>query len=462
MAIFDDLPVELQESIWELVFPRYGGIHWIDVEGNPHSTKAIRETLVRVHRHFNDNERTCLSFCGCDSGNPKEHEIYENYVWAKSCRGDFSTPYFELLYPIVPSVWGRAGSSESDIDQDCSNLGQSASEVIDTRRCRQLSTYTQITSLLSTCISSRRCAVRWLESDILDQRGYLGRGRWSLGRGEGLNNRPRPLGVWKEQYETPGIAPPKRQKPEAILPTVRIISDLVVFRLHTAFGNPTTTLKHNVFQLQTERIYNQPPMISEFKRVGIEWNPLWATEGGQDAFNINAMKGIHHLPNRCGPEQFYWLVEGAPRPQWEDYPSCIPAAYSFLIDRLDLTDFETERVTEVTPGEMLRDSFPSSFPKQHDLYHDLEANGRRYYIVFMFTHECRFDYLYKYLSVVDDGGVFLGDTFPSPDVCWSDLFPGGKDLWPKALHDPVEFAAQTGIGMIRGRRHTLFLSWESI
>jgi hypothetical protein len=118
-------------------------------------------------------------------------------------------------------------------------------------------------------------------------------------------------------------------------------------------------------------------------------------------------------------------------------------------------------VNELKPGEMLRDSFPNSFLKQHDLFHDLEANGRRYYIVFMLTQDCRFNRLDKHLSV-DEDDVFLQENFPGPNICWSDLFPGGKDLWPKALHDPVEFAAQTRNCMIRGRHCTFFLSWESI
>jgi hypothetical protein len=243
------------------------------VEGFPHSTKAIHENLARVRRHFNDVERTCLSICGCTSGNPEDYDIYKDYVRAKRCRGDFTTPYFEHLYPIVASVWGRAGSEESDIDHDCSDLGQSADEVTDTRRCRQLSTYTQITSLLSTCISPRRCALRWLEREIPE-------GQWSFFQGAGLNYRPRPLCVWKEQYETPRIAPPEKQQAEELVPGAYITSDLIIFRLHTAFGNPTTTLKHNLFQLQTEATPNQPPMIASYKRIGIEWKPLWATEGG--------------------------------------------------------------------------------------------------------------------------------------------------------------------------------------
>jgi hypothetical protein len=445
MAIFDELPVELQESIWKLVFPRYGGIHWVDIEALPRSTKAIHGTLARVLFHFNDVERSCLNYCWCETS-PTNANIYRDYVYDKKYRGDFTTPFFEELYPIVPSVWGRAGPKDLAIDQE------RAKEVMDVRRCRQLSIYTLIASLLSTCTSSRRCALRWLERKVPG-------GQWSLFRGEGLMCRPRPLDVWKSQYQTPGSAPPERQmSAEELVPGSFAASDLVILRIHTASGHPTTTLKHSFYQLHVEWP-QEPQMFPEFKRVGIEWNPVWATEGGPDAFYLKAVHSVNRLVGPAGSHQFYWLIDGIPRPQWEQYPSCIPAAYNFIVDTSELYYEERERMNEFKPGERIRDPIP----EQHDLYHDLEANGCRYYIVFMFTHTGRFDHIKGYGDTNEDG-IFLKTNFPGPDVCWTDLYPGGKELWPEALYEPVEFAnkANTCYGVGAGLCCTYFLSWEPI
>ncbi|EPE30154.1 hypothetical protein GLAREA_12877 [Glarea lozoyensis ATCC 20868] len=442
MAIFDELATELQESIWELVLPPYGGIHWVDIEGFPRSTEAIRETLDRVSFHFNDVERSCLSYCICDNS-PKEHKIYSNYVYGKKGRGDFSTPYFEDLYPIVPSVLGRAESADLLFDHE------NAKEIIDVRRCRQLSTYTQITSLLSTCTSSRRSTLRWLNRTVPG-------GQWRLFRGEGAMCRPRPLSIWKSQYQASGVTPPERQiRAEELGLGIFAASDLIIFRLHTASGHPTTTLKHSFFQLHVEWP-KVPTMLPNFKRVGIEWNPVWATESGWDAFYLDAVHSINMLTSTIGAKQFYWLVDGIPRPKWEQYPPCIPAAYNYLIDKSELGLMEQDQLNELRAGESLRDKFP----EQHDLYHDLEANGRRYYVVFLFTNVSRFDTVEGYDETKDS--VFLETNFPSRDVCWKDLFPGGKDLWPEALYEPVEFANKAGFRLGAGSHCTYVLSWEPI
>jgi hypothetical protein len=443
MAIFDDLPVELQESIWELVFPRYGGIHWVDIEGFPLSTEAIHKTLARVLIHFNDVEPAWLSSWGGDRS-PKESEIYWDYVYEKKHRDDFSTPHFEELYPIVPSVWGRAGPKGLVIDQDRTK------EVIDVRRCRQLSTYTQIASLLSTCTSSRRSTLRWLNRTVPE-------GQWRFFRGEGLMCRPRSMSVWKSQYQTPGITPPEKQmRAEELVPGPYAATDLTIFRLHTASGHPTTTLKHSFYQLHVEWPH-MPSLLPKFKRAGIEWNPVWATEGGPDAFYLDAVHSVNTLLGSCGADQFYWLIDGIPRPQWQQYPACIPAAYSYLIDKSELQFVDQDRLNELKPGELLRDPFP----EQHDLYQDLEANGRRYYVVFIFTHMGPFDGVEGY-DDREGKGVFLEANFPGRDVCWADLYPGGKDLWPEALYEPVEFAHKARYEIGAGFHCTYFLSWEPI
>ncbi|EPE35824.1 hypothetical protein GLAREA_05162 [Glarea lozoyensis ATCC 20868] len=441
MAIFDELPLELQESIWKLVIPSHGGIHWIDVEGFPRSTAAILRTLARVKHHFDDKERDSISIRGPSPVVVDDWE-YWCYVRDKVERGDPSTPFFDHLYPIVPSVWGRAGPGpkELDIIQDFSD------EVAAVGRCRQLSTYTQISSLLSTCKSSRWTAFRWLEREIPGE-------QWRLFRGEGLMCRPRHLSVWKEQYQT-SEPPEKQMEAEELVPGSFDDTDLVILRLHTTSGHLTTTMKHSFFQLNTEDVVKQPSMIPNFKRAGIEWNPVWATEGGVDICNISAFESANRLTAMYGAEHFYWLIDGIPRPQWEQYPSCIPAAYSFLIDTSDLKYDDYNTVNRLKPGELIR------APGQHDLYHDLEANGRRYYIVFMFTNHGKFDSVDGYDAEIK--GTFLQTNFPDPRVCWADLFPGGKDLWPKALHDPVEFADKHYLSVAAGRSGTYFLSWEPI
>jgi hypothetical protein len=89
--------------------------------------------------------------------------------------------------------------------------------------------------------------------------------------------------------------------------------------------------------------------------------------------------------------------------------------------------------------------------QHHDLHHEFEANGRRYYIVFVIA--CWEDH--------------LGASFHDPAVSWDGPFPGGEDLWPKTLRDPVRVAYE----IQRTPSHnnewtdkscTYVLSWEPI
>jgi len=67
-----------------------------------------------------------------------------------------------------------------------------------------------------------------------------------------------------------------------------------------------------------------------------------------------------------------------------------------------------------------------SLLRDHDLYQEFDANGRRYHLVFVVTN-------WKWKSTCQQ-------PFLDPAVNWEKVFPGGKNLWPEGLHDPVQFA----------------------
>jgi hypothetical protein len=142
MAKFDDLAVELQEAIWELVLPASSsrGVHWVEVEGIPHDPEYIRDS-IRITQWYKFD---CMP------------ETFKDVYYSRQEHPEFrrragmikeeSSAFFRQLLTTVPAVLGRSGS-DGDEEQQCDQVD----EIAYTRRCRQLSTYYQVATLLSIC-----------------------------------------------------------------------------------------------------------------------------------------------------------------------------------------------------------------------------------------------------------------------------------------------------------------------
>lgn len=150
MACFSDLPFELQTDIWTLALPYRGGVHWVDFEGHPHSPDIVNKSLQWNQDLFGGIEP--------DSSKNLIAEI-RNPGYRKHCKDlDETTLFFKSLYTTVPSVYGQSRvPPEHELPQDVMD------EIDDKKRCRQLSTYTQIATLLSICQTSRLAALDHLQ-----------------------------------------------------------------------------------------------------------------------------------------------------------------------------------------------------------------------------------------------------------------------------------------------------------
>jgi hypothetical protein len=84
----------------------------------------------------------------------------------------------------VPAVFGLNDNKEPQ--------PHLADEIAETYRCRQLSTYTQITTLLSVCRLSRNVVQRYIHDNCKHS--------WPIHRSMGPLYRPRPMDVWEIQY----------------------------------------------------------------------------------------------------------------------------------------------------------------------------------------------------------------------------------------------------------------------
>ena len=252
MASFSDLPVELQTDIWTLVLPSWGGVHWIEFEGFPHSSHVIKKSLQWIDDLFegkepspSENEAACFD---------NHYTEYINHCLEIGPIRGQSTPFFEYLYTTIPSVYGKSkGPREDLLTQDVLD------EIAAKQRCRRLSTYTQVATLLLTCQTSRIAALDYLRHMIPD-------GAYSLFRGAGPMYKPRSLDKWKQQYQNLDIIP---EAAEMIIPTVRSPLDLVIYRLHTASGYPTEVLIHSSYQMRPH--FDHSESFPSFDRIGIEW-----------------------------------------------------------------------------------------------------------------------------------------------------------------------------------------------
>jgi hypothetical protein len=269
---------------------------------------------------------------------------------------DGSSPLFQHLYLIVPSVLGQSIESAPADEEDKVAL-MMLDEIAETYRCRQLPTYTQVMTLLMTYRTSRPGALDYLHKMP---------GAWPLYRGVGPISRPRPLSVWNQQYENIKTAPDGTETREVL--KICATLDLVVFRLHNASGYPLPV--NHTYQLSPINTRGVPSLF-EYNRIGIEWNSLWSTLEGRKEFRDSAVQDIVLLlgRRRKASTQLYWLVDGIPRPQWTQYPPAIPAAFNRVIEK---------RKDRILRWWEIEESQKAQLLKRHDLYQELEANGRRY------------------------------------------------------------------------------------
>lgn len=354
--------------------------------------------------------------------------------------------FFRELLLTVPSVWGLSGP-EHDEQQD------QAEEIAYTRRCRELSTYTQISVLLSTCQLSRLVAQRHMDKNC----EYS----WHVFRSMGPLYRARPMRVWEDQYhgnrvpQVPDWIVAKGREWEILSPRIHEL-DIAVLRLHDSQGRPTHMLRHGPWQYDDTFSIMHRNTCAELVRIGIEWHPRWGTPAGREDFCESNVKALVQLTSSGSMDQrrLYWLVDGIPRPNWKhDYPAVVEAF------------FEQAITTNKWANKVFLDHWQGFDEDERKMLADLhlhqefETNGRRYYVVFVVVQDLAvvFDYQAALKRGLDDAGLGHGGPYGP--------FPGGEDIWPEALRAPAWFAYHTGMrtrNLSTLERHCYILSWEPI
>jgi hypothetical protein len=430
MAIFNDLAIELQEAIWELVLPTSRGVHWIEVEGIPQEPEYVRESIrITQSYRFDRMPQKWLDVYKCRRGN-SEFSERDHANPQKS-----SSPFFRYLLTTVPAAIGQSADSE-ELEREL------ADEIAHTSRCKQLSTYYQIATLLSLCRLSRSIALRYIKANQ--------KCSWPIRRSMGALYRPRPMELWETQYSgdmSPSVSL-RHTDWQLLRPRIHTL-DLAVFRLHDSQGRATPLLKHAPWQYWTDR-FLRGTTFACFNHIGLEWHPSWGTFGGRNELRpenihtlIETMQGT-----RC-PITLYWLVDGVPRPNWkQDYPAVVQKIFAARTadDKSDMVehfDFHWKKLRQDDHEALLSDS--------HHLGQEFEANGRRYYVVFV---------------VFDKFHETEKDELTNAGLGWSGPFPGSAAMWPEAVREPVRLAYDVCRGDARnlGTRQdfSYILSWEPI
>lgn len=436
MATFNDLAVELQEAIWELVLPTSRGVHWIEVEGIPHEPKFVRDSIRMTQWYkFDRIPETKQDVWNSRQDNPEWDERAAE-------KKEESGPFFQHLLTTVPAVFGLSGSGDDVLGKEDSEQLQHdrADEIAYTRRCRQLSTYTQITTLLSTCRLSRHVTEQRIRND--------NKCSWPIHRSMGAPFRPRPMDIWEAQYSGDKIPPVSRNRScwEVLGPRIHTL-DLVVFRLYDSQGRATPLLRHAPWQFHIESPCHGTTFAC-FDRIGFEWHPSWAIAGGrgelrsQNIYAFVRLMQVAHFP--ATP---YWLVDGVPRPNWKrDYPAVIKDIFSERI-----ADRKDEVLKHLKMHWKLSNEEEITLLADHHLGQEFEANGRRYYIVFVVFSA----YHQEVRQQLDDAGLGL-----------SGPFPGSAAMWPEALREPARLAydvmrnGSKNMGTLN--QNSYILSWEPI
>lgn len=433
MPSFNDLAVELQEAIWQLVLP-YRGIHWVEIEGPVHDAPHVRESIRFTRHNYPDGilpEVTIEDFWRLPKCKEQEARL------TRTRRDKSSSLFFQDLVPVVPSVWGSAGPGDARGDEETDE--QLVEEMAYTRRCRQLSTYTQVAALLQTCRLSRDVAWAYIEK--------YPRWLWHIYRSKGRLHRPRPLDVWEAQYPNENSnGPDYGPHHTRLVPTIRSPLDLVVLRLHDAHGRATPLLRQGSFQFPPES-WSTLQSFPRLDRVAIEWHPRWADEPDEfRAANVQSILGLMQWMSRQST-MLYWLVDGIPRPNWErDYPYLVSKAPEAWMRCYmpDVHRFQHD-MDEYTKAAFLADC---------NLDLEFEANGRRYYVVFV---------VLPWDSWEEAGG--------QPCRCEEKHIDGpflyGEAMWPEKLRAPARFAYDMLTdyhlaSLCTYPRMSFILSWEPI
>lgn len=120
------------------------------------------------------------------------------------------------------------------------------------------------------------------------------------------------------------------------------------------------------------------------------------------------------------PATLYWLVDGVPRPDWNcDYPAVIRDIFARRMAQ------EQDAVLEhLNEHWNLKPEDHAALFADHP-FGEFEANGRRYYIVFVVFNQ----FFGEVRDQLDESG--LG---------WRGPFPGSAAMWPEALREPVRHA----------------------
>lgn len=427
MAVFNDLAIELQEAIWELVLPASRGVHWVEVEGIPHDPEFIRDSIRLTQWYKFD----------------RIPETHSDVFYARQENPEFnrraaeskqeSSPFFRFLLTTVPAVFGRSGSNNNeDLQPDLAN------EIAHTYRCRRLSTYYQITTLLSVCRLSRTIAKRY----IRDNRKCS----WPIRRSMGPPYRPRPMDAWEIQYsgdKDPPVA--KKHNCWQLLPARIHTLDLVVFRLHDSQGRVTPLLRHAPWQYWIEQATHGTTFAC-FDRIGLEWHESWSTWGGRHELrseNVEAF--VREMQVAHDPATLYWLVDGVPRPNWNR--NCLAVVRDIWARRM--AEDKDNVLEHLNTHWKLKPEDHAALLADHHLGQEFEANGRRYYIVFVVFSQ--------FLSEE-------GEQLDKAGLGWSGPFPGNASMWPEALREPVRLAydvcrdGSKNLGTYRSSSY--ILSWE--
>lgn len=434
MSTFNDLAVELQMAIWQFVLP-YRGIHWVEIEGHPRDAPDVRETIRFTRQRCTDGNlpetlRDLWRLPLCDEQRKRNLEEHQ-FEGSRSHSGRF----FQKLFPVTPSVYGAAGPANEHGDSQ--GAIHVAEEVAHTRRCRDLSTYTQVTTLLSTYRLSRSVALEYIHKFY----PYS----WWMYRSKGLNFRPRPLGLWEAQYldcSEPDLGSPHFN----LVPVIRTPLDLVVLRLHDQHGRATPLLHESLYQLSPDACVHGI-IFPWFDRVAIEWHPRWATPGpdGGEQFCAAKVQAAITLMHSSADltTMLYWLVDGVPRPNWKrDYPPVVPLVFEWFTASYCQRTYRNYRTTD---NQMMDKNIQAAFLADCNLDIEFEANGRRYYVVFVVIAWNRWRRLpVTFMSIVD--GPFIG----------------GETIWPETIRAPARFVYDMVQSMSNSWRISFILSWEPI
>lgn len=437
MAIFNDLAVELQEAIWELALPTPRGVHWIEVEGIPQDPEFIRDSIHMTQAckfdRMPETERDVFS------SRQLNLEFQKRYEAAHE-----SSAFFRFLLTTVPAAIGQSESTRSG------NLGSElADEIAYTNRCRQLSTYSQIATLLSLCRLSRFTALRYIQNNR--------KCSWPIRRSKGSLYRPRSLEEWEMQYNATlnSSSPSSPSNPavsarhsdwQLLRPRIHTL-DLVVLRLHNSQGQATSLLKHGPWQYYIEQSMHRTT-FGCFDRIALEWHPSWGTAGGRGELrpgNVQAI--VQQMVRHHSPATLYWLVDGVPRPNWKkDYPASVRKIFA---DRIAANRGAVAE--HLNTHWHLDPDICKALLSDQRLDQEFEANGRRYYVVFVVSSN--FDE--KEEKQLRKAGLD-----------WRGPFPGSASMWPQGLVEPVRLAYDILCGgygnLATWKSFSIILSWEPI